>query len=265
MTTNSKQPRPTAAINSKLNKNLTAYVAAASAAGATMLALTPSAEAKVIYTQTHTRLSAITLDINHDGVFDFVIRDEGGCVSERNGSICGGLLMLNASSYTKGHFMKAPGFASALFAGAKIGPTAQFNAGEIIGSDFYRFFSGTITPPTWSGPFANGGKGVRDRYIGLKFNIGPQAHYGWMRISVQIPNSQSPDSSGRSPDTLTKLSRILRSSPARQPARANPPGQWPIRLSRSPLLQVSGCWPAEPTASRSGVVKKKQLTRISAS
>jgi hypothetical protein len=192
MTTNSKQPRPTAAINSKLNKNLTAYVAAASAAGATMLALTSSAEAKVIYTQTHTRLSAITLDINHDGVFDFAIRDEGGCVSERNGSICGGLLMLNASSYTKGHFMGAPGFASALFAGAKIGPTAQFNAGEIIGSDFYRFFSGTITPPTWSGPFANGGKGVRDRYIGLKFNIGPQAHYGWMRISVQIPNSQKP-------------------------------------------------------------------------
>ena len=192
MTKDSKQPRPTAVINSKLNKNLTAYVAAAGAAGVALLASAPSAEAKVIYTQTHTRLSAVTLDINHDGVFDFVIRDEGGCVSERNGSICGGVLMLNASSYTKGHFMGAPGFASALFAGAKIGPTAQFSAGEIIGSDFYRFFSGTITPPTWDGPFANSGKGVRNRYIGLKFNIGPQAHYGWMRISVQIPNSQKP-------------------------------------------------------------------------
>lgn len=192
MTKDSKQPRPAAVINSKLNKNLTAYVAAAGAAGVALLASAPSAEAKVIYTQTHTRLSSVTLDINHDGVFDFVIRDEGGCVSERNGSICGGVLMLNASSYTKGHFMGAPGFASALFAGAKIGPTAQFSAGEIIGSDFYRFFSGTITPPTWDGPFANSGKGVRNRYIGLKFNIGPQAHYGWMRISVQIPNPQKP-------------------------------------------------------------------------
>jgi hypothetical protein len=194
VTAHSKQCRPTAAINSKLNKNLTAYVAAAGAAGVALLASTPSAEAKVIYTQTYTRLAAgnLTLDINHDGVYDFLIRDEGGCASERNGSNCGGVLELNPSSYTKGHFMGAPGFASALRAGAKIGPTAQFGAGEIIGSDFYRFFSGTITPPTWDGPFANGGKGVRDRYIGLKFNIGSQAHYGWMRISVQIPNPLKP-------------------------------------------------------------------------
>jgi hypothetical protein len=187
MTTNSKHPRPTAVINSKLNKNLTAYVAAASTAGATMLALTPSAEAKVIYTPTYIRLP-LYLDINHDGVDDFAIRSEGGCVSERNGSDCVIDIVLNPSSYSKGKFMGAPGFASALFAGAKIGPQAQFSAGKIIGVDVYRFFSGTLTPASWSGPFANGGKGVRNRYIGLKFNIGPQAHYGWMRISVQIPN-----------------------------------------------------------------------------
>jgi hypothetical protein len=131
------------------------------------------------------------VDINHDGVYDFGIRSEGGCVSEQHGSICGIDIQLNASSYGKGKFMGTAAV-SALHAGAKIGPSAQFNASGIIGSNFYRFFSGTVNPPNWFGPFANDGKGVRDRYIGLKFNIGPQAHYGWMRISVQIPNPLKP-------------------------------------------------------------------------
>jgi hypothetical protein len=37
---------------------------------------------------------------------------------------------------------------------------------------------------------ANDGKGVRDRYLGLKFSIRGETHYGWLRISVQIPNSK---------------------------------------------------------------------------
>ncbi len=73
MTKKSKQSRPTAAINSKLNKSLTAYVAAASAAGATMLG--PSAEAKIVYTPTNVKVTESTLiDLNHDGIADFTLQ-----------------------------------------------------------------------------------------------------------------------------------------------------------------------------------------------
>jgi hypothetical protein len=189
---NSNQPRAVAKINSKLNQNLASYMTAAGAAGVAMLALTHTAAAKVIYTPTYVQLGGNYFpDINHDGVYDFAFRPYGFCISERVGSLCGGSINLNLSSYSKGKFMGAAnGFASALHAGDKIGPPGQFSARQIIAMNFYQFFSGTVNPPNWFGPFANGGKGVRDRYIGLKFNIGPEAHYGWMRISVNIPNAE---------------------------------------------------------------------------
>lgn len=188
----SSKARASAPVSSKLNKNLAAYMAVAGAAGVSMLAMSPAAEAKVIYTPTYVQLGGNYFpDINHDGVYDFAFRPYGFCISERVGSLCGGSINLNLSSYSKGKFMGAAnGFASALHAGDKIGPPGQFSARQVIGMNFYQFFSGTVNPPNWFGPFANGGKGVRDRYIGLKFNIGPEAHYGWMRISVHIPNAE---------------------------------------------------------------------------
>ena len=188
-TLTSKRPRATAQIDPKLDKTLAAYMAAAGAAGVSMLALSSPAEAKVIYTPAYTRLAGnVILDINHDGTYDFLIRGYGFCISQEFGSLCGQSFNLNASSYSKGRFMGAPGFGSALFAGAQIGPAAQFSARDILATNWTRGFSGTYSPPDWFGPFANGGKGVRDRYLGLKFTIGKEAHYGWLRISVHIPN-----------------------------------------------------------------------------
>lgn len=166
---------------------------AASAAGVSMLAMGQPAEAKVVYTSTYLPLAGnIFLDVNNDGVYDLPIRAYGFCISQDAGSLCGDSFALNQSSYGKGRFIGAPGFGSALFAGAKIGPASPFSAREIIGSDWFRGFSGTNGAPNWFGPFANEGKGVRDRYLGFKFTIGKQAHYGWLRITVHIPNSNKP-------------------------------------------------------------------------
>jgi hypothetical protein len=181
--------RGSARIDSKLNKNLTAYVTAAGAAGVSLLALAQPVSAKVIYTSYYTTLGDTFLDINHDGVVDFPIRGYGFCISGQYSSLCGGSEALNASS-PGGRFMGAPGFASALRAGAKIGPAGQFSAREIIASNWERPFSGSAKPPNWFGPLANDGKGVRDRYLGLKFSIHGQTHYGWLRISVHIPNAK---------------------------------------------------------------------------
>jgi hypothetical protein len=184
----SNKHRASASVSSKLNKNLATYVAAAGAAGVSILAMTVAAEAKVIYTSDYRQLGDTFIDFNHDGVVDTGIRAYGFCISEAVGSICGGSDAINQSSYKLGRFLGAPGFTPALFAGQVISPAAQFSAREVIASNWYRFFSGTIGPPNWSGPFANGGKGVRDRYIGVKFNIGTEPHYGWIRVSVNIKN-----------------------------------------------------------------------------
>lgn len=36
------------------------------------------------------------------------------------------------------------------------------------------------------GPWVGKGKGVSDRYLGLKFVVGGEVHYGWARLSVTL-------------------------------------------------------------------------------
>jgi len=77
----SKSPdlRPSARINSKLDRNLVAYVAAASAVAAGIMAAADTAEASVVYTQANLAFSNnqdCRLDLNGDGVADFVLRDK---------------------------------------------------------------------------------------------------------------------------------------------------------------------------------------------
>ena len=186
----SKLLRSAKPLNTKLDRNLGTYAAVAGMAGVSLLALAQPAEGKVIYTATyHVLNNTYFLDVNHDGHIDFVINSFGGC-SEREGySLCLRFLSrIGSGSGSQNNFMGGKGFAQALRAGAKIGPSALFNASEIVGSQTKRGFSGTTFLPSFLGPFANEGKGVRDRYLGLEFYIAGQVHYGWARISVNIKN-----------------------------------------------------------------------------
>jgi hypothetical protein len=62
-------------LSQRLNKPLLAYLATAGAAGVSMLAMTQSAEAKVVYTPTDRAItSGSHLDLNNDGTADFVPR-----------------------------------------------------------------------------------------------------------------------------------------------------------------------------------------------
>ena len=45
------------------------------------------------------------------------------------------------------------------------------------------------TTPTWTGPWLNGGKGVKNRYLGLKFKINGRCHFGWARVTVTITSN----------------------------------------------------------------------------
>jgi hypothetical protein len=186
----SKPVRTAIQVGTRLDRNLGAYAAVAGMAGVSLLALTQPAQGKVIYTATYKDLSPFyDLDLNHDGHIDFVFQSQGGC-SERQGySLCGASVVLGTGSGSRNNFlMGAPGFPQALKAGDKIGPAAQFGARQLVGAQFRRNFSNTTYPAVFFGPFGNGGKGVHDRYLGLKFYIGNEVHYGWARISVSVPN-----------------------------------------------------------------------------
>ena len=48
-------------------------------------------------------------------------------------------------------------------------------------------------PPhtAWFGQWGNGGKGLKNRYLGIKFTINGKFHYGWARISVSVTGHQA--------------------------------------------------------------------------
>ena len=38
----------------------------------------------------------------------------------------------------------------------------------------------------WRGQWADGGQGVKNRYLGIKFMSGGRSHFGWARIAITI-------------------------------------------------------------------------------
>jgi hypothetical protein len=45
---------------------------------------------------------------------------------------------------------------------------------------------------TYGGPWANGGKGVTNRYLGLKLYISGNAHFGWARLNYRYGKDAPP-------------------------------------------------------------------------
>ena len=51
-------------------------------------------------------------------------------------------------------------------------------------------FGGTSGKTIWSGRWANGGKGLKNGYLGLKFVLNGKVHYGWARVSLTVKNNR---------------------------------------------------------------------------
>ena len=53
--------------------------------------------------------------------------------------------------------------------------------------------SGIQRPQTtrlfWYGQWANGGEGLKNGYLGLKFLLNGKVHYGWARVSLTVKNN----------------------------------------------------------------------------
>jgi hypothetical protein len=172
----STHPRPKTNLNPGLDKNLFAYVAAASAAVA-MLAAPRSAAAEVVFTPTNTPIegsSSYLLDLNHDGIPDFTLQRTGyinhlSVLDLRFGAVGNGVAPPAPPNFG----------AAALQRGAPIGPRQTFTTQtNSYGIEMAAAFFYSVT--NFTGPWAN----ATNRYLGLKFLIDGQVHYGWARLTV---------------------------------------------------------------------------------
>jgi hypothetical protein len=176
------------------------YTLAASATGMTVLALAGASEAEVVYTETHqvTRADVpLYIDLNHDGINDFLVRstyyagtsyfkvglNATGCDNVNN-EVAG--RRFSRSSY----FVSA---ASALRAGARIGPGNKFPVRHPFMA--VEIFKRNARSSQYSdlGPWVGNGEGVKNRYLGLKFVIDGEVHYGWARFSVTLAHHRQHD------------------------------------------------------------------------
>ncbi len=183
----SRKPRTATVLSDSFLHQLNMYALAASAAGVGVLALAKPAEAKIVYTPAHESVSRCThdtnrcpkIDLNHDGVADFII--EMGQSTYGNFSNIF-LLATHAASqrnfvagYETGTDSSVTGVASALFAGEEIDSGLSFAGRLMAGRSRPK---GNKSGTCW-GPWKN----VRKRYLGLKFQINGQTHYGWARLN----------------------------------------------------------------------------------
>jgi len=163
-----KAVSPPKALSNSTRQRLHTYALAAGAAGVSMLALTQPGEAEIIYHRAHV-YSSFSLDMNGDGTVDFNVMLRSSGSSD---------FMWANGAGVKGNGIMGPYSASVLSSGAQIGPSAKFVSSAFMNAGGHH---GTGRTFQWScfGPWKN----VRKRYLGLRFMINGEVHYGWARLN----------------------------------------------------------------------------------
>jgi hypothetical protein len=198
--------RKTANLSQSINHQLNMYALAATTAGVSALALPQPSEAKVVYTPAHVKLSLdnpFSLDLNHDGLVDFFLLPFESkylyytstlfvCHVIRTYSVNRKFCSTSNKNPENGVRASKGQWGAALRPGAKIQGGDKFLvAGSVeLGRVKHHGYGATATTQ-WFGPWMNGGKGVKDRYLGIRFAIKGQLHFGWARMTItRIRNGQ---------------------------------------------------------------------------
>jgi len=171
----SRPPRKSFQFPSKLHKNLNAYALGATAAGVAALAIVPSAAAEIVYTPIHHQIlpnrggTGFSLDLTNHGAGDFLIVNFYSTTSA--------ILNVWVSPAHAGNevFSNGVGYAAAIPAGVTVGSGGRFHPAQSWGMANDDFPSDNCQGP-W--------KEARDKYLGLKFEINGEVHFGWARLSV---------------------------------------------------------------------------------
>jgi hypothetical protein len=172
-----RQPIP---LPASMDKNLHAYVVAACAAGVSLLASATPAAAKIVYTPANVYIlpkGTLNLDLNHDGIADFQFSNYFNVFSGgENGT-------LKILSQVPGNAIWGTGaYASALPGGVKIGANKHWQGANSAMVKMIEFCNSGGCSLRSKGPWAD----VTRRYVGLKFVINGNIHYGWARLTVTV-------------------------------------------------------------------------------
>ncbi|HWY53355.1 MAG TPA: hypothetical protein VNZ03_02770 [Terriglobales bacterium] len=187
----SRRSRTVVRLGARLEKALVAYAAAAVAAGVGLLALAPCAEAKIVFTPAHIDIpvnGSILLDLNHDGIADFSFLNDEWRYDEGEFEFLLGVKPKNPSNavWGRGTFSSSfpfgfkGRFAAALRARVTVLPSKSYfrdSANGLLAED-----GGWAYSSTSRGQWLY----TRGRYLGLKFVISGENHYGWVRLTVGI-------------------------------------------------------------------------------
>jgi len=195
MNPSSQSPRTPSLLSDAVHHQLNMYALAASAAGVGVLALTQSAEAKIIYTATHRHVRfnrPWNMDLNGDGIVDFRIYRSyfwdydyaiGTFVSAQGVSQRNGVRNRVAGHGYVGHTTSGQSFyyvnAYVLNAGRQIGAKLNFPNSTQVGA----FMAARGGVPGKYGYCDGKWNNVKDRYLGLRFEIKGKIHYGWARLN----------------------------------------------------------------------------------
>ena len=175
--------RKCAALGNGVEKRLISYAAMATAAGVGALAGPPAAEAKVVYTDTWISIvpkgGPYPLDLNNDGVADFMLSVRS--TTNSYGTYRRGTMNLIPQNTSNGAIGSAS--ASALPAGVPVGSQAKFGQKQqLIGRENYDISNESGTNYRYRS-FGKWTQTTR-QYLGVRFVIQGQIHYGWARMNV---------------------------------------------------------------------------------
>ena len=171
-------------------RHLGYYATAAVTAGVSLLAMAQPAASEVVVTHKTIPIapfyaggSPVPIDLNNDGVTDVSF----GFTSFGPYSVITAVLSLvnqpENAVITQGEGQRFP-LVSALSRGGKVGPSNQFNAN--LNAIIQQSSEVDHYPAACTGQTAYGhwGGNNPDRFVGVRFQIENQTHYGWVRLNV---------------------------------------------------------------------------------
>jgi len=161
-------------------------------ASVTVLALAFPAEAEIVYTPVNIVFTngSYNLDVNNDGVTDFVIKATNKASSCRTPNVSASLWVYLAS----GTGVEGARDSATLDAGSLIGPDQMFRStGRSLIEDvsYGRFGVCGMTRCECETEDGERGNWLNESaYLGLEFQVDEETHYGWAQMTVKFDPSR---------------------------------------------------------------------------
>jgi hypothetical protein len=225
----------------KIDHRMKVYSALAIAAGVGALAMAQPAESEVVITRKTIPILRsnpwlppahhVYISLNNSGVNDFSFYLYSYAYKDQAWELT--VSPQGAGAVQAGPSPQGSFYAAALTPGAKIGPSAHFGSeagGFLVEREIRRFSNSFSTGSSWrtSGDW---GKNPTNTYLGVKFLIDGQTHYGWVRLTV---------SSGLTGIEATILAYAYETEANKEIVAGVPKGEAPVIINENQINENKG-------------------------